>query len=140
MLFRSLVKKDDLPVVENIFHLEYEDNERVFPSQLHGEYAVKNDMEFVRNFGGGETHTRVYANGEKFCDEGGNSFVIDFHWDYITPFGPSSKQISEMWERRKEIEINGVKASVLSPDDMLLHLCLHLNNHINKRHQKLIWW
>ncbi len=135
-----LVKKDDLPIVETIFLLEYEDKSRVFPSRLHSEYTEEKDAEFVRNFGGGETHARVYANGEKFCEDGEKDFVIDFHWDYIIPFGPSPAQIAEMWQRKREIEVDGAELSVFSPEDMLLHLCLHLNNHIGKRHQKLIWW
>jgi len=51
---------------------------------------------------------------------------LDIHWDFdITPTNLHIN-IEEVWERAQPAVIVGVEVLVLSPEDLLLHLCLHL--------------
>ena len=45
------------------------------------------------------------------------------------------------WENAFPAKIASIDALILGPEDMLLHLCLHLDRHrINERSTALIWW
>lgn len=51
---------------------------------------------------------------------------LDIHWDFdITPANLHIN-IEEVWERAQPAIIADVEVRVLSPEDLLLHLCLHL--------------
>ena len=52
--------------------------------------------------------------------------TFDIHWDLDSP---RNINIDEVWERAQPVRIAGVEALALSPEDMLLHLCLHLAFH-----------
>ena len=55
------------------------------------------------------------------------NIVVEIHW-HIT--GDSFHiNIDEWWEMAKVIKIDNCQALILSPEDMLIHLCLHLFNH-----------
>jgi hypothetical protein len=65
-------------------------------------------------------HLPPYIQPEK-------SIVVEIHWD-IT--GDSFNiNIDEWWEMAKVIRIDNCQALIPSPEDMLIHLCLHLFNH-----------
>ena len=48
---------------------------------------------------------------------------LDIHWDFGTPLRVN---MEEVWERAQPAVIAGVEILVLCPEDLLLHLCLHL--------------
>jgi hypothetical protein len=55
---------------------------------------------------------------------------IEVHWTLNRISSGFSVDISEVWDRAKEVEISGCKALALSTEDLLLHLCLHFSyNH-----------
>jgi hypothetical protein len=56
---------------------------------------------------------------------------IDLHWNILPPESPYKIDISKLWENAKSINIANVETLVLAPEDLLQHLCLHLDNHIN---------
>lgn len=54
---------------------------------------------------------------------------LDIHWDIYLSVPPRSMDIEEIWERAQPEIIAGVEALVLSPEDLLLHLCIHFAYH-----------
>jgi len=54
---------------------------------------------------------------------------IEIHWHIKRPEGPFSIDIDGFWERAQWTKIAGVDALVLSPEDLVLHLCQHFWKH-----------
>jgi Uncharacterised nucleotidyltransferase len=101
-----LVKEDDLPYAKKIMS----DLEYFFTSgKMSEEWRKKKHF-----------HLMPYIQPDK-------NIVVEIHW-HIT--GDSFHiNIDEWWEMAKVIKIDNCQALILSPEDMLIHLCLHLFNH-----------
>ena len=54
---------------------------------------------------------------------------IEIHWHIKRPERPFSIDIDGFWERAQWTKIAGVGALVLSPEDLMLHLCQHFWKH-----------
>ena len=54
---------------------------------------------------------------------------IEIHWHLHRPTDPFSVDIEGCWNRGESAIIGGVDALVLSPADLLLHLCQHFGHH-----------
>lgn len=65
-------------------------------------------------------HLQPYIQHEK-------SIAVEIHW-HITR-DSFHINIDEWWEMAKATKIDNCQALILSPEDMLIHLCLHLFNH-----------
>ena len=50
---------------------------------------------------------------------------IELHWTIVSPTGPVRVEPASLWERARPALIAGVEVLSLSPEDLLLHLCLH---------------
>ena len=50
---------------------------------------------------------------------------VEIHWSIARPDGPFQIDLDGLWERAQRASIVGVEALVLSPEDLILHLCLH---------------
>jgi len=50
---------------------------------------------------------------------------VEIHWTIARPVGPAEVDLEGIWERAQPAKIAGVQALVLSPEDLILHLCLH---------------
>jgi hypothetical protein len=50
---------------------------------------------------------------------------IDLHWTIARPTAPFNVDLDGIWQRAVPARLAGVEALVLSPEDLLLHLCLH---------------
>lgn len=57
--------------------------------------------------------------------------LIDLHWDILPPESCYKININELWKNTKPIKISDIEIFALAPEDLLIHLCLHLDNHIN---------
>ena len=53
---------------------------------------------------------------------------VDVHWTIVIPKGPFRVDSSDLWDRARPATIAGVEALTLSPEDTLLHLCLHFSH------------
>jgi len=56
--------------------------------------------------------------------------AIEAHWTIFdfTHFGPlDEREIGQIWERAKPFVIKGVPVYILAPEDLLLHLCVHIS-------------
>ncbi|OAD24114.1 hypothetical protein THIOM_000035 [Candidatus Thiomargarita nelsonii] len=54
-----------------------------------------------------------------------DAFPVDIHWTIVLPSSPFRIDIDGVWKRAQPARIAGVDVLVLSPEDLLLHLCLH---------------
>ena len=50
---------------------------------------------------------------------------VEIHWSIIRPLSPFEIDLEGIWERAQPATIVGVETLVLSPEDLILHLCLH---------------
>ena len=51
--------------------------------------------------------------------------LLDLHYAIIIPTHMEKVEIAELWGRAQAVRIGGAEAYVLSPEDLLLHLCIH---------------
>jgi hypothetical protein len=51
---------------------------------------------------------------------------VDLHWTIETPYCAARIDLEGIWERARSAKIAGVDVLTLCPDDLLLHLCLHV--------------
>ena len=58
-----------------------------------------------------------------------NRLLLDIHWHLENSMTDLPVDMDMIWERAQPAFIAGVKVLVLSPEDLLLHLCLHLGFH-----------
>jgi len=56
--------------------------------------------------------------------------TIELHWDIIIPDSPIKVNIDGLWERTCLIKVDDVEVRIFSPDDLLLHLCIHACFHL----------
>ena len=50
---------------------------------------------------------------------------VEVHWNFLPSIYRFKIDIDGQWERSRQAVIAGVEVSVLCPEDLLLHLCLH---------------
>ena len=90
-----------------------------------------------------DEHVSPIEYNEKFgCDlnYAKNSYVFEIHWHIARKTGSDrfvKIEIDRMWENAQPARIAGVDTFVLSPEDLLFHLCVHLPKHCYSR---LIWF
>lgn len=59
----------------------------------------------------------------------GLELMVEVHYDDLLNAGLASQDLEGFWRRAKQIDIRGQRASVLAPEDQLLHLCAHCHYH-----------
>jgi|WetSurMetagenome_2_1015567.scaffolds.fasta_scaffold25747_2 hypothetical protein len=52
--------------------------------------------------------------------------LVEIHWTITLPIGPVKVDSTGLWDRARPVTIAGVEVLALSPEDLLLHLCLHV--------------
>ncbi len=55
----------------------------------------------------------------------GSSATIEVHWTIVPPDSPIRVDLDGLWKRARPIEVDDVGALALSPEDLVLHLCIH---------------
>ncbi|MCX6842065.1 MAG: nucleotidyltransferase family protein [candidate division WOR-3 bacterium] len=56
--------------------------------------------------------------------------IVELHWSIANPTGSLRIDIAGLWQRAQPAAVAGVQVLALSPEDLLLHLCLHASqNH-----------
>lgn len=50
---------------------------------------------------------------------------VELHWDLAPPSARSRMSIGGIWQRAQPAQIAGVDVLAMSPEDLILHLCLH---------------
>jgi hypothetical protein len=59
--------------------------------------------------------------------------LFDVHWNFAAPYFSFEFDVERLWERLEPITINGRQLPGLSPEDLLLALCLHGSTHFWER-------
>jgi hypothetical protein len=54
---------------------------------------------------------------------------VELHWHIVEPGSRPKVDLEGLWARAQPVEVGGAPALVLSPEDLLLHLSLHLQQH-----------
>jgi hypothetical protein len=96
---------------------------------------VKNELNGLMYFD--TYHTKYYEqlqtvlSNEHLFIHKNKEIHIDLHWNILPPENPYKIDINKLWENARPINIANVETLVLAPEDLLQHLCLHLDNHIN---------
>jgi hypothetical protein len=58
----------------------------------------------------------------------GVDLAVELHWSIALPTSPFKIDIAGLWTRARPAIIAGVQVLALSPEDLLLHLCLHTSH------------
>ena len=56
---------------------------------------------------------------------------IDLHWYIQSTVSPFQININDFWANAKPVKIAGTDAFMFAPDNLLQHLCLHIDRHIS---------
>jgi len=59
----------------------------------------------------------------RYVQEGKAS--VELHWNITAPQYAYHIDVRELWDRARPVNLAGVDALALSPEDLILHLCLH---------------
>jgi hypothetical protein len=54
-----------------------------------------------------------------------SGFTVEPHWNLFHPTSPFRTDVDGLWARARPATIAGVEVLAVSPEDLLLHLCLH---------------
>jgi hypothetical protein len=54
-----------------------------------------------------------------------NGLIVELHWGLTRESNLPEINVDDLWARAHRIEVNGVEAWSLSPEDLLLHLAVH---------------
>lgn len=76
-------------------------------------------LPFQQRFGGGVTWLRSSEEGTTALDVQHHLVGVDWYWN------ATHVELETLWEAARPLPLNGASALQLSPEDMLIHLCLH---------------
>jgi hypothetical protein len=122
-LYRDTVPRPFVDI-DLLIHREDKRETEAKLSLLGYELSNKCHVKFAEQFGVALT----YINGDKP--------PIDLHWRLIE--SPYSKYIDadSLWKSAVPLNIEGVEALTLSPEDLLIYLCLHISK---ENYNQLLW-
>lgn len=72
-----------------------------------------------------------------YCKQG---LWIEVHWDILTLTSPFRTDINTFWSNAQPVTIADVDVLMLAPEDLLQHLCLHLDQHLRSGAIPLRWY
>ena len=106
-----LIKKEDLhKVKKELSQLMY--HAPVLPTKLFEQWETE------------QCHAIQYTNQDKNVE-------IEPHWDIQLPSSPFQIDINKFWENAQPVKIADVETLMFAPENLLQHLCLHLDKHLN---------
>jgi hypothetical protein len=56
------------------------------------------------------------------------NLILEIHWTLVPPTGQVRIDPAGLWDRARPVTIAGVEVLALSPEDLILHLCLSLSH------------
>lgn len=60
----------------------------------------------------------------------GKKLYMEIHWKFLPCMDRFHVDMDGLWKRSGSVVIAGVEVSVLSPEDLIVHLCLHASKHL----------
>lgn len=107
-----LIKEKDLQKAKKeLTELKYSATS-VFPTRLHEQFQTVL----------GEELPFIHQN---------KGIFIEIHWDIQPPQAPYKIDVNKFWNNVNPVKIAGVETLCFTSEDLLQHLCLHLDKHIN---------
>src|SRR4051812_47965462 len=79
---------------------------------------------------GGLAHCATAAHAAPLGKPGAPAGEMD--WEIEGPRSPFAVDLDGLWDRARRVQIAGADTLVLSPEDFLLHLCLHGTRHLTR--------
>jgi hypothetical protein len=107
-----LIKEKDLQKAKKeLTELKYSATD-IFPTKLHEQFqtVLSEELQFIHQ---------------------DKNIVIEIHWDIQPQQTPYKVDINKFWNNAKPIKIAGIETLVFAPEDLLQHLCLHVDKHVN---------
>ena len=106
-----LIKEKDLQKAKmELTKLMY--SAAIFPTKLHEQFQT------------------VLSEELRFIHQDKN-IVIEIHWDIQPHQTPYKIDINKFWNNAKPVKIANIETLTFTSEDLLQHLCLHLDKHIN---------
>lgn len=62
-----------------------------------------------------------------------NRLIVELHWEVATSKFASALHAEELWKRLATVRLNNAEVQSLSPEDLLLSLCVHGSKHLWER-------
>ncbi len=107
-----LIKEKDLQKTKmELIKLKYSAT-TIFQTKLHEQFETVLDNELS------------FMHQEK-------KIVIEIHWNIQPHHTPYKININKFWNNTKTVKIAGINTLIFAPEDLLQHLCLHVDKHIN---------
>ncbi len=105
-----MVRKCDVAcAIELLEQQEYQTQIPLSPSQLSMLLRTQHNLPFTREQG---------------------RLMVELHWEVASHNYARGLQAEVLWERLQTLTINDVEVSTLSPEDLLLSLCVHGTKHL----------
>jgi Uncharacterised nucleotidyltransferase len=94
----------------------------ILPDRLRAVQALMRDL-------GYQARLDLSTDNECPFDRPGTPAAVDLHWSLTHPTVDPNISDAPLWERSESVLFGGVPARVLSKEDLLLHLCMHVSYH-----------
>lgn len=63
---------------------------------------------------------------------------VEIHWDFVPEGFGLRVDLQNLWNRTKPAMVAGVGVAAMSPEDLLLHLCIHASDHVFEMGLRLV--
>jgi hypothetical protein len=83
---------------------------------------------YMQYFSAWERTQKILHHLPPFTSNSGT--MIELHWNIVNSDSPIHPDLDGLWERACLIKIDNVEVRALSPEDLLLHLCIHACIHL----------
>ncbi len=101
---------------------------------LWGVEKILTEMSYVRIFPGkGEDASRHVEYQQAQL-----GIRVEIHWDLVPEATGVRVDIQNLWNRTKPATVAGVGVAAMSPEDLLLHLCIHASDHVFEMGLRLV--
>ncbi len=85
-------------------------------------------------------HNHVFSQSQcHFGYQLQSGLVVEIHWSIISLNSPCRVDVEGLWERARPMTLAQVPVLTLSPEDLLLHLCLHTAKHSHDMHIRMLY-
>ena len=75
-----------------------------------------------------ESTSKIDRHLPYFMNKSGT--IIELHWNIVDSDIPIKVDLNGLWKRACLIKVDNVEVRVFSPEDLLLHLCIHACSHL----------
>ncbi len=107
-----LINADDLQKAKKELGKLMYFNKIVFPTKSHEQFitALEEELQFINE---------------------AKKIVVEIHWNIQPPLSHHKVNVYEFWGNAKSVEIVGIETLTFGPENLLQHLCLHLDKHLS---------